>query len=40
MRASLGLPTNAADIERFATFASRFVDVAAVPDDLPPRVGC
>jgi selenocysteine lyase/cysteine desulfurase len=40
VRASLGLPTNAADLERFAAFASRFVDVAAVPDDLPPRVGC
>jgi selenocysteine lyase/cysteine desulfurase len=40
VRASLGLASNAADLERFAAFASRFVDLAAVPDDLPPRVGC
>ena len=40
VRASLGLASNAADLERFATFASRFVDLAAVPDDLPPRTGC
>jgi len=40
VRASLGLASNAADLERFAAFASRFADLAAVPDDLPPRVGC
>ena len=40
VRASLGLASNAADLERFAAFASRFVDVADVPDDLPQRVGC
>ena len=40
VRASLGLASNAADLERFAAFASRFVDLAAVPDDLSPRVGC
>ncbi len=40
VRASLGLASNAADLERFAAFAARFVDLAAVPEDLPPRVGC
>ena len=40
IRASLGLASNTADIERFAAFASEFVDLAEVPDDLPARVGC
>ena len=40
VRASLGIATNSADIERFADFASEFVDLADVPDDLPPRTGC
>ena len=40
IRASLGLATNHADLERFAAFAGEFVDLAAVPDDLPPRQGC
>ena len=40
VRASLGLASNAADIERFAAFAAEFVDLAAVPGDLPPRSGC
>jgi selenocysteine lyase/cysteine desulfurase len=40
VRASLGIPTNAADIDRFAAFAAEFVDLANVPDDLPPRTGC
>ncbi|MGZ4290659.1 MAG: aminotransferase class V-fold PLP-dependent enzyme [Gaiellaceae bacterium] len=40
VRASLGLASNLADIERFSAFAREFVDLAAVPDDLPPRVGC
>ena len=40
IRASLGLATNHADLERFAAFASEFVDLTAVPDDLPPRQGC
>jgi selenocysteine lyase/cysteine desulfurase len=40
VRASLGLPSNTADLDRFAEFAHEFVDVAEVPDDLPPRVGC
>jgi molybdenum cofactor sulfurtransferase len=40
VRASLGLPSNGADIERFAAFAAEFVDLADVPDDLPPRTGC
>ena len=40
VRASLGLPTNAADLERFRAFAQEFIDVADVPQDLPPRHGC
>jgi len=40
VRASLGLPTNHADIERFGEFVREFVDVTDVPDDLPPRIGC
>ena len=40
VRASLGIATNAADIERFAHFADEFVDLDEVPDDLPPRTGC
>ena len=40
VRASLGLASNAADIDRFAAFATEFVDLAGIPDDLPPRTGC
>jgi hypothetical protein len=40
VRASLGLASNTADIERFVAFAGEFVDLADVPDDLPARVGC
>jgi selenocysteine lyase/cysteine desulfurase len=40
VRASLGLASNRADVERFAEFAAEFVDLPRVPDDLPPRVGC
>jgi len=40
VRASLGIATNSRDIERFAGFATEFVDLADVPADLPPRVGC
>ncbi len=40
IRASLGLVSNVADIERFLVFAGEFVDLAEVPDDLPPRLGC
>jgi selenocysteine lyase/cysteine desulfurase len=40
IRASLGLPSNHADLDRFAEFAHEFVDVAEAPGDLPPRVGC
>ena len=40
VRASLGLASNDADLERFAAFAREFVDLAAVPDDLPARTGC
>jgi len=40
VRASLGLASNLADISHFAAFSREFVDLATVPDDLPPRVGC
>jgi selenocysteine lyase/cysteine desulfurase len=40
IRASLGLASNQTDIERFARFASHFVDLDTVPDDLPARTGC
>jgi len=40
VRASLGLASNAADLERFAAFAQEFADLAGVPDDLPARVRC
>jgi hypothetical protein len=40
VRASLGLASNLADIDSFSAFAREFVDLAGVPDDLPPRVGC
>ena len=40
VRASLGLASNFADIDRFAAFAREFLDLAGVPDDLPPRIGC
>ena len=40
VRASLGLSSNAADVERFAAFAQEFVDLTGTPDDLPPRTGC
>jgi len=40
VRASLGIPTNAADLDRFAAFAAEFADLASVPADLPARTGC
>jgi selenocysteine lyase/cysteine desulfurase len=40
VRASLGLASNDADVERFADFAAEFVDLPGVPRDLPPRTGC
>jgi molybdenum cofactor sulfurtransferase len=40
IRASLGVATNGADLDRFEAFASEFVDLAEVPGDLPPRAGC
>ena len=40
VRASLGLVSNVGDIDSFRAFAREFLDLASVPDDLPPRVGC
>ncbi len=40
VRASLGVASNLSDVDRFGAFAREFVDLAAVPGDLPPRIGC
>ena len=40
IRASLGLASNQADIDRFAEFVRGFIDLDTVPADLPPRSGC
>ena len=40
VRVSLGLATNFADVYRFISFATDFLDVSDVPADLPPRVSC
>ena len=40
IRASLGLASNQADIDRFAEFVRGFIDLETVPADLPPRSGC
>ena len=40
IRASLGIVSNFADVQRFMRFAERFVDLADVPSDLPPRTIC
>jgi molybdenum cofactor sulfurtransferase len=40
IRASLGLATNLADVQRFIEFAGAFVDLDEVPNDLPPRMTC
>jgi molybdenum cofactor sulfurtransferase len=40
VRASLGVASNAADLERFGAFAASLCDHRSVPDDLPPRTTC
>jgi molybdenum cofactor sulfurtransferase len=40
IRASLGLASNFSDLQRFTEFAAEFVDLARLPDDLPPRTAC
>jgi selenocysteine lyase/cysteine desulfurase len=40
VRVSLGLATNFADVYRFMTFATEFLDLAEVPHELPPRQAC
>jgi selenocysteine lyase/cysteine desulfurase len=40
VRVSLGLVTTFADVYRFAAFAGEFLDLAGVPDGLPPRLAC
>jgi selenocysteine lyase/cysteine desulfurase len=40
VRVSLGLVTNAADIDRFLAFTHEFRDLMSVPADLPARIAC
>jgi selenocysteine lyase/cysteine desulfurase len=40
IRASLGLANNFADLHRFMDFATEFVDLTDVPDDLLARIAC
>lgn len=40
VRASLGVASSFADVHAFSAFAHEFVDLPAVPDDLPPRTAC
>ena len=40
VRASLGLASNFADVDRFFDFASEFIDLTTTPDDLPARTAC
>jgi selenocysteine lyase/cysteine desulfurase len=40
IRASLGLASNLADVERFLNFAAEFVDLTGTPGDLPARRTC
>ncbi len=40
VRASLGIVSNAKDIDRFAAFTRAFIDLDTTPSDLPPRTVC
>jgi hypothetical protein len=40
IRASLGLASNFADVQRFLDFTTEFVDLTSTPDDLPERRAC
>jgi hypothetical protein len=40
VRASLGLASNFADLQRFTNFAAEFIDLETTPDDLPKRAAC
>ena len=40
IRTSLVLVSNFADVHRVTCFAREFIDLASVPDDLPPRTIC
>ena len=40
IRASLGLASNLADLDRFPNFAAEFIDLRNVPDDARPRDSC
>ena len=40
IRASLGLASNFADVQRFLDFATEFIDLSGTPGDLPERRAC
>jgi selenocysteine lyase/cysteine desulfurase len=40
IRASLGLASNFADVQRFLDFTAEFIDLTSMPDDLPERHAC
>ena len=40
VRVSLGIASNAADVDRFLRLAGEFVDLGEVPEGLPPRLAC
>jgi selenocysteine lyase/cysteine desulfurase len=40
IRASLGLASNFADVQRFLDFTGEFIDLTATPGDLPARRSC
>jgi hypothetical protein len=40
VRASLGVASNRADVERFLDFGTEFIDLLDTPDDLPERTVC
>jgi selenocysteine lyase/cysteine desulfurase len=40
IRASLGLASNLADVQRFLEFTAQFIDLTSTPDDLPERHAC
>ena len=40
VRVSLGIASNAADVDRFMAFATEFAASSDAPSDLPPRLAC
>lgn len=40
LKQRLGLASNFSDLHHFMAFAAEFVDITAIPADLPPRTAC